>query len=177
MDRPRFPFPERSMNAMQPIRVDSVNSLLVQVSRQMHEHGWALLCTQVEGWLYHFTVGLEPRHHHPDLEVIGLDEALAQRLLTVLVGRIRAGERYRAGDIPTGLVRGYDLLLVNNPSDLYGPALTGRRLRLVWPDPAHRYPWHEDCDPVCASQRLIPSTQGLELDDLEVLLAHTQGRA
>jgi Domain of unknown function (DUF4262) len=162
---------------MEPVRVDSVRTLLLQVSRQLHDHGWALISTPYCGQLFQFTLGLREHHGHPDLETLGLGDELGRGLLTALVQRILAGQRFRPGDFFSDLVRGYDLFLVDNPLALDGPPLTGGRLRLVWPDAAHRYPWHADCDAACAVQRLLPCSEGLELPDLQVLLAHSRSDA
>ena len=151
---------------MQPIRLESMDSLLIHVNRQVHEHGWSLVCAPVNGVLLTVTVGLERSFKHPDLETLGLTETLAQGFLTTLVERIRNGERFTSGDFFSNLVKGYDLFLVRNPHDPDGPALTGNRLRLVWPDAHHRYPWHKDCDAHCAVQRLVLPGDGLTLDGM-----------
>lgn len=158
---------------MQPIRVDSVKQLLVNASRQLRAHGWALIATGLEGWPYHYTVGLQARGGHPELEAIGLDDARATHYLGALVARIAAGERLRNGDFFSDLARGYDLFLVRNPAAPHGPPLTGGRLRLVWPDARHRYPWHADCAADCAAQRLMAPTGGLDLPALKLLLSHS----
>lgn len=159
---------------MNGIPAESVNRMLVEVSRQIHDHGWALVGLPLEGALFHFTLGIKERFDHPDLETLGLDEGLARDFLGALVARIKSGERFRSGDFFTDLAGGYDLFLVNNPVSLNGPPLTGSRLRLVWPDANHRYPWHADCEEDCAMQRFLPTSEGLNIKDLQLLLTYSQ---
>lgn len=135
--------------------VATAEDLVDQVSRRLHDHGYAILCSEYNGLLHHYTLGLQRAWGHPELEVLGLDEALGERLLNVLVERIARGERFRDGDFFSGLIKGYDLFLVRNPRDPAGEAITGERLRLVWPDRRGRYPWHDDCLPSCAVQRTL----------------------
>ncbi|MDH4246645.1 MAG: DUF4262 domain-containing protein [Deltaproteobacteria bacterium] len=151
---------------MRPIRLESIDSLLIHVNRQVHTQGWSLVCAPVQGFLYTVTIGLESNFSHPELETLGLTETLAQDFLTALAERIKAGERFSSGDFFSNLVKGYDLLLVRNPLDPDGKPLTGHRLRLVWPDALHRYPWHPDCDAQCALQRLILPEDGLTLEGM-----------
>jgi hypothetical protein len=150
-----------------------MNNLLVQVSRQLRRHGWALLCSEIKGHPYQFTLGLTARLGHPELEVIGLEPAMGQDLLAELVRRIKGGQRLEAGDFFSDLKRGYDFFLVDNPIDPDGPPLTGNRLRLIWPDAQHRYPWHADCDPYCEAQGLLLEPDGMDVEGLAKLLSFT----
>ena len=86
---------------------------------------------------------------------------------------MQAGERLRSGDFFSKLVPGQDLFLVENPTDPQGPPITGGRLRVVWPDSRHRYPWQPGCDPDCARQALILDTEGLDVESLHLLLSRT----
>ena len=154
---------------MNPMRVDSISSLLVEISRQLHEHGWALIVTPYGDYLHHYTLGLPLRWRHQDLETFALDEGRGSAYLTTLVERIGGGTRYRNGDFISDLALGYDLFLVENPHDPDGAPMTSGRLRLVWPDANHRYPWHKDCERRCAVQAYIPPQTDVELPHL-----HTQ---
>lgn len=155
---------------MNVILVESVAEVTVEISRQLHEHGWALIATPYEGLLHHYTLGLPRRWHHPDLEAFGLDEERGAGFITTLVARIAAGKRYRSGDFLSDLVPGFDLFLVENPIDPAGEPITGGRLRLVWPDAEHRYPWHADCEARCACQRFIPPPADVSLEALQAQL-------
>jgi len=157
---------------VEPVRIESLNSLLVQVSRQLKEHGWALLCTEYQGHPYQFTVGLEANWDHPELEVVGLTPDLGQAVLERLVARIREGRRLEPGEFFSDVLKGFDLFVVDNPIDPAGPPVTGNRLRVIWPDADHRYPWQPDCDPGCAAQSILIEPDGLDLHGLELLFAH-----
>lgn len=169
-----FPtLPPRKATAVEPIRIDSMNKLLLQVSGQLQEHGWALICTEYQSYPYQFTLGLEHSFDHPELEVIGLPPDLGQALLSELVKRIKAGNRLSAGDFFSDLKKGYDFFLVENPVEPDGPAVTGGRLRLIWPDARHRYPWHPDCEEYCTVQTLLLEDDSLTMEGLETLLRYS----
>lgn len=159
---------------MQPIHIDSIGNLLVQVSRELKQHGWALICTAAAGHPVQFTIGLAARWKHPELEVIGLTPDLGEVVLERLVRRIKAGERLRAGDFFSDVLKGYDLFIVENPVEPEGPPLTGGRLRVIWPDAKHRYPWQPECEPMCSAQSLLLEPDGLNLDGLEALFANAK---
>ena len=149
----------------------SIQALALEVSRQIHEHGWAILCSLLEDKAVHVcTLGLEMSCGHADLEVLGLTDELGRRLMNELATRIQTGRKFQAGDFFSDLVSGYDLFLVDPPQDPEVPTGLGR-LRLVWPDANHRCPWHDDCDPHCALQRLHSPRDGLDLESLYALLA------
>jgi hypothetical protein len=162
--------------AEQRVRIDSLSTLLLQVSRELKLHGWALVCTEYGAHPYQFTIGLETRWSHPELEVMGLTPDLGQLVLTRLVERIKRGERLGAGDFFSNVLHGYDLFIVENPVDPEGPPLTGGRLRVIWPDARHRYPWQPGCDADCAAQSLLIEPDRLDMHGLEVLFTHA-GRA
>lgn len=156
---------------MNPIRVDSVPSLLVGISKQIYEYGWALIVTPYGDYLHHFTLGLEYRWQHADLETFALDEGRGAAYLSALVERIRNGTKYRNGDFVHDLVPGFDMFLMHNPSDPDGAPTTDGRLRLVWPDARYRYPWHKDCESRCAAQAIIPPPTDLDMAGLQAQLS------
>lgn len=155
---------------MDIIDISTPDQLLLEVSRQMHDHGWAMLGTEYERVPFFLTVGLEYSYQHPNLEVFGLDEDRAREYLDHLIGRIQQGEKFVAGDFFSGLTPGYDLILVENPCDPNGPPLTGGRLRMCWPDKNHRYPWDHDCDKYCAVQTYLPPIEGINLEGIHLML-------
>lgn len=158
---------------MEPLRIDSMNKLLIEVSGQLQKHGWALICTEVQDLPYQFTLGVEREFGHPELEVIGLPPDLGQALLSNLVNRVKSGQILTAGDFYSDLKKGYDFFLVENPADPNGPPVTGGRLRLIWPDSRHRFPWNAGCDPLCSKQSLLLEEDGLNIDGLESILTYT----
>lgn len=159
--------------SVDPIRITSLDHLFLQIGDQLRGKGWALICTEHQGFPLQFTLGLSVTHHHPELEIVGVTPDLGQAMLQNLVERIQAGERLEAGAFFSDLKKGYDFFLVDNPIDPEGPPITGDRLRLIWPDRNHRYPWHPDCDPYCAAQSLMLEWDGLDLKGLERLMAHS----
>ena len=165
--------PPTGARPVQPVQIDSLGKLLLHASRELKRHGWALICTEYHGHPYQCTLGLESRWRHPELEVLGLTPELGQVVLERLVARIKAGERLKAGDFFSNVLRGHDLFIVENPLDPEGPPLTGGRLRVIWPDANARYPWHADCDPQCAAQSVLIEVDGLDLHGLEVLFSYT----
>ncbi|HEX9842042.1 MAG TPA: DUF4262 domain-containing protein [bacterium] len=158
---------------MEPIHIDSVGSLLLQVSRELKSRGWALICTEVQGHPYQFTLGLESRYRHPELEVVGLTPELGQLVLTRLVERIAGGARLQPGEFFSNVLKGHDVFVVDNPIDPGGPPLTGGRLRAIWPDARHRYPWQADCEPTCEAQSILIEPDGLDRHGLELLFSYT----
>ena len=149
----------------------SIKALALEISRQIHHHGWALLCSPLDDQAMHVcTLGLEMSKGHSDVEVLGLTPELGRRLMNEVAARIQAGNRFQAGDFFSDLVSGYDLFLVDPPQDSNMPAGSGR-LRLVWPDANHRYPWHDDCDAYCTVQRQASPGDGLDMESLYALLA------
>jgi len=158
---------------VQPVQIESIGSLLLQVSRELKARGWALICTAAQGHPYQFTLGLETSLRHPELEVLGLTPELGQTVLERLVARVKAGERLKAGDFFSNVLSGHDLFIVENPIDPEGPPLTSGRLRVVWPDARGRYPWQPACEPTCAAQSLLIEPDGLNMHGLELLFSHT----
>ncbi|MDH5752461.1 MAG: DUF4262 domain-containing protein [Deltaproteobacteria bacterium] len=159
---------------MKATGTNAINTLLMQVSGQLKQHGWAMVCLEYGGHPYIVTIGLERAFGHPELETLGLPEELGRKFLGELVARIKEGVRFHSGDFFSDMVRGYDLFLVRNPLNPDGPSLTGKRLRLVWPDARHRYPWHSDCDADCAVQRLLPRIEGLSLEGFRAMMAQVK---
>lgn len=149
----------------------SLDALLLGISRQLHERGWALMCTPHEGNLFQFTVGLRSLFDHPDLELLGLPQEQGQHLLEELVARIGRGLRLHPGDFFSDLLPGRDLFLVHNPIDLDGPAVLGDRLRVMWPDERQRYPWHADCSHACGRQAALVDTDGFDEAGLRLLFS------
>ena len=156
---------------MDDISINSTDQLTLEVSRQMHEHGWALVGTVYERIPFYLTIGLEYSYQHPNLEVFGLDDERAKNYIEHLVYRIQNGEKFQAGDFFSGITPGYDLILVENPADPNGPPITGGRLRMCWPDKNHRYPWDHDCETYCAVQTWLPPIEGINLENIHQLMS------
>jgi hypothetical protein len=133
------------MNDVETYLTDTVPAMIAA-------HGWVVQCVlpQTVGPSHHYTVGLWPVAGF-ELIVTGLPLGLGQRLLNVLAARVRDGERYRHGQLLTGVLLGYRaaLLRVTSPGPwltiadrLYAPA--GERVpawQVVYPDVEDHLPW------------------------------------
>ena len=124
----------------------------------LERYGWSILSTYYKGELFTHTVGLSWQYEHPEIEILGLNEEVAALMLNELAGRIKCGENFENKSIIDDLVDEVELMLVHNPLDPNGPAITSGRLRLIWPDEDHRYPWEKGCDSECTIQLWFPDS-------------------
>ncbi len=129
-----------------------------KVRSDIEQYGWSILASEFQGVIYAHTIGLEDSFQHPEIEVLGLTEELATIFLNELAKFVKQGAKLKAGMAISDFVEGYELLLVTNPADPNGAPTTNGRLRLIWPDTNHRYPWDADCAPDCAIQSLLPDS-------------------
>jgi hypothetical protein len=130
---------------------------LHRVAAIVREHGWAVQGVHggAESPPFAYTVGLTNFDRHPELVIFGVPQDTAAAILNELSGRVRAGERFTAGQRLEGLVETDSpmvLLAVADPAShlavarrLLGEELTA--LQVVWPDPAGRFPWEPAHDP------------------------------
>ncbi len=102
-------------------------------AQQLVKHGWYTHMTFPEDggtyWNIH-THGMSENFNHPDLQlVIGLPEHTTNGILHNFADRIKAGEKFKAGDRVSKIVGKYDVLLVEREE-------CGRKvLRIILPDP------------------------------------------
>src|SRR5436190_8693687 len=112
------------------------------------------------GWAY--TVGLH-RHRLPELIIIGglaVDDQ--HGILNELAQRMRAGERFEAGDRESTLLVGFDATFVevaDTSTEDFAVAnrlQSGfRALQVVWPDHDNRFPWEDGHALPAECQRLL----------------------
>jgi hypothetical protein len=144
---------------------------LDDIRRRIDEHGWAVEAIgdqcSVPGCCssylrpareladFGYTVGLSRYRGHPELIITGIPQMETVYPLNLMGQRVRAGERFAAGDLVDGLFAcgcGVALVLVDSresvrhlvaANQLYrNPgAPPVRALQLVWPDPGGRFPW------------------------------------
>jgi hypothetical protein len=116
---------------------DALTEVRRQHAAAIAEHGW---CCHVvpddrdspTGFNAH-THGLEDSYGHPDFEIVlPLPFAVAHQILINLVAEVKAGRQFKAGDLASQIIRGFNLGLAL--------AVEGGRevLRVVIPDPEGR---------------------------------------
>ena len=139
----------------------SKEEIYQKTKKDLEQYGWTILSTIYQDVIFAHTLGLMPNFSHPEVEVIGLTDDLTRLFLNSIAQRVKLGEVYNPGSVISELVEGFDLMMVTNPLNPQGPPSTNGRLRLIWPDSNHRYPWEEGCEANCLTQQLLPdSTSG-----------------
>ena len=129
-----------------------------KVQEDLFLYGWTILATPYRDILFLHTFGLQYNYGHPEFEMLGAPEELAVQILNFLSHRVRQGESFPIGTTLSGLIDNYDLKLVMNPFDPLGDSITNGRLRVIWPDANHHYPWDEGCSLDCLRQQLCPDS-------------------
>ncbi len=129
-----------------------------KVRSDIEQYGWSIIASEFQGGIYAHTIGLEQSFKHPEIEVLGLNEELATVFLNELAKLVKQGTELKNGMTISDFVEGYELMLVTNPSDPNGEPTIDGRLRLIWPDTNHRYPWDNDCAADCSIQSLLPES-------------------
>jgi hypothetical protein len=140
--------------------------LLADVDR----YGWH--CLHVHGGAdapsWSFSIGVFQTWQHPELVVFGLGETVAHELLTQLVDRIKAGEKFVPDHDYDDIVEGYRSCFVRVDPQWY-PVFLGYAqwfyetkdrfpvLQLVVPDKEGRYPWEDGYTITPGSQPLLVS--------------------
>lgn len=131
--------------------LDDPNDAFVQ--RCVAEFGWCVQSIDVEGAApaFSYTIGLTHTFSQPELIVFGLPHEAAQRLLNLMGGRIREGERFQPGVSYKGLVDAHDVRCrpVLAPASVeahFGYALWYYQgspfevLQVIWPDAQGNFP-------------------------------------
>lgn|SRR5690606_18113021 len=95
-----------------------------------------------------YSVGLHERFGIPEVIILGLRGELAHSLLNELAARAREGERIAAGDTLSGLLEGFDVVLLPVPEHHIEPHF-GWAL------------WYYDGRPFPAVQLVYPTTSGI----------------
>ncbi|MBF0237306.1 MAG: DUF4262 domain-containing protein [SAR324 cluster bacterium] len=130
-----------------------------KIHQDLERYGWTILSTIYDEILCSQTFGLQKNFKHPEIEVVGLNDEMSCLFLNTLAQRIKMGQQFTHGSLIDEIIEGYELMLVHNPLDPQGMPLLEGRLRLIWPDSQHRYPWHQDCDSGCQVQAQLFSEQ------------------
>lgn len=108
------------------------------------------------------TDGLDDLYGHMNFQiVVGIDVHIAATLLNEMGCRVRAGAKYKQGDVLDDLLTGgYQVRL-----DLTTDSAAMPVLRLVLPDVAGRWPEEKDCE-YPFSLQLAPTQMLCNLDDI-----------
>lgn len=103
------------------------------------------------------THGME-KYGHLDFQIVlELSQKMQMYILNTLGLRVQAGEKFKAGDIVSGICQGYDLKLVEMQE------AERTVLRVLIPDEAHKFPDDEGCDALYTLQSL--PTEELQVPD------------
>jgi hypothetical protein len=127
-----------------------------KVAKQVRETGLSVIAVGGD-FSYAFTVGLYKTYQHPEIVVTAIGAEQAADLLNLLAERIRAGERFRVGQVYDGddEMRRSTYLTVKKKryDDYLGTALGYYRgpnfpaIQRVSADAAGLFPWEPGCDP------------------------------
>jgi len=125
------------------------------ISKSIAEYGW--FCQGVQGdgkdpdWCY--TIGLTRSYRHPELCIFGLKTESRLQILANIVGVIKEGKTFKAGDEVIDIVKKYSLAFRDVPLATYEKYFgVGVRfnnwqsfemLQVFWPDHAGLFPWED----------------------------------
>jgi uncharacterized protein DUF4262 len=123
--------------------------------RHIEQFGWSIVAvgrsrTQPA---YGYTIGLTRFHGHPELLVTGLNESSTGSMLNQLGAEVRAGQRFRAGDLQErDGGRWFQFISVHNPRRLiHAQEMYAAKgdlvpaLQVVYSTPQGRWPWQRGC--------------------------------
>lgn len=159
---PQRECPKHTLRIIKKIIMNGIDLSFQEINHKVRadieRYGWSIVASEVEGVLFTHTVGLNEQFEHPDLETIGLPEELACAFLNELARWVKGGVKLEVGEKVTELVDNFEFMLVTNPFDPSGTPCTNGRLRLIWQDGAHQYPWDPGCDDACFLQTILPES-------------------
>lgn len=153
--------------------MDGMSLSLEEVNHKVHDdidrYGWSILAADRDGVMYVHTIGLETSYNHPEIEILGLSEELSTTFLNELGQWVKNGERLEAGRVISEFVEGYEFILVRNPSDPNGSPSTNGKLRLIWPDGNHYYPWDRGCEENCLAQTQLIDSYSIGTEKIDLV--------
>jgi hypothetical protein len=130
-----------------------------KVLGDVEKHGWSdmsIFPTQDSpGRSFNYTVGFSRYLDQPELLIMGLDHQQMHGILGAAYERMKAGDRFRAGEYFDGVLVDHRVAFVEIPDPMdngYPMSMTHRlmneftALQLVWPDMNDRFPWHVGFD-------------------------------
>ena len=134
--------------------------------------GCSVIHVQEEGELPPFTysVGITEQTGEPEVVVIGLKRELAHFVVNEYNRRVRAGERFAAGQLYSGFIEGFDVLAEEVPLEaydeyfgqnlkLYGGA-SFRVLQLIYPTTTGIWPWSHEASEYFRTRQPVLARSG-----------------
>lgn len=136
------------------------------IAAAVRADGWYPLCVAgaEDRPPFLYTIGLCATYRHPEFIVFGLAQDLAYEMAQLVVQKIGRGDRFVPPGPYEGILRSHAIAVrgvhhTQHPSYL-GDAVDFYRelgdpeqltaVQLFWADPAGRYPFEAECDPVVA---------------------------
>lgn len=124
----------------------------------IEKFGCTVMHVLAEGKLppFAYSIGIQQQSAAPEALVIGLKRPTAHFVVNTYNSRVRAGERFAAGQFYAGFVEGLEVAMVSVPHAAYaeylgqsldfygGPAFDV--LQIVYPSAAGAWPWTVDAD-------------------------------
>jgi hypothetical protein len=132
-------------------------------------HGWHVVGVEEdeEGPGFAYSIGLYRSFGHPEVIVFGLPVRVMHRTINGVGEQVRSGERFghldEAGDVLEGYNVAFRTVKRRHYADYLGYARWFYRgddfpaLQCVWPDSAHRYPWHPEFDAALSRRQPVLS--------------------
>jgi hypothetical protein len=139
--------------------------LLADVER----YGWHVIGIEedAEGPGFAYSVGLYRSRGHPEVIVLGLPVRVMHQIINAVGEVVRSGERFEhldeSGEVLDGFHVAFRTVERRHYPDYLGYARWFHRgddfpaLQCVWPDSAHRYPWHPEFNAAHARRQLLLS--------------------
>jgi len=118
--------------------------------------GWHVIgvAEDDEGPGFAYTIGLHHNYRHPEIIAHGLEVRLLWQIVNIIGEKVKAGEKFEDCHEAKDMLEGYLVFFRRVEQQHYREYLGYARwfyegddfpvLQCVWPDKAHRYPWHPD---------------------------------
>jgi hypothetical protein len=146
------------------------DDLIAAIRRTLAAEGWQVVLAGADAGrpAYAFTIGLSRAHDHPELVVVGLDDAEpegpAHELLEAAAEMVAEGHRFEAGAVDTELLENHSVAVRAVSSraaeeylgllhEVLGEQIAA--VQLVWPDRRGLLPWSPACDPAVVARQPV----------------------
>src|SRR5205085_7317303 len=117
-----------------------------------------------------YSIGITQQTGEPEVFVIGLKRELAHSVVNEYNTRVRAGDRFSAGNLYSGFLGGFDVLAEEVPiaeyDEYFGQCLkyyagpSFRVLQLVYPTTSGVWPWSEQAPEQFRSRQPVLARAG-----------------
>lgn len=142
------------------VRTKSDDADEQRVIDDIQEFGWHVVGVEADedGPAFAYSIGLQQTLNHPEIVVLGLNDAETMMYIINTVGEeVRKGSVFENWHESDEILNGYSCMFRKVSAEAYpdyfGYAQWYYRpesfpvLQCVWPDREHRYPWHTGCQP------------------------------